>query len=70
MSEVEPLNHLGLIPEPAEIQSRLAALSRAQRVLRRLLRLSLTARREVDAAAQLSVLASLSSSSKEVTRDG
>jgi hypothetical protein len=44
----DPLSpdHLDLIPEPAEIHRRIAAAARSQRLLRRLLRLSLAARRE------------------------
>jgi hypothetical protein len=43
---MSPADDLDLIPEPDEIHRRLAATARAQKLLRRLLRLSLNAQRE------------------------
>jgi hypothetical protein len=45
-----PPDHLDLIPEPAEIQRRLAVTARTQRLLRRLLGISLCAKRERETA--------------------
>jgi hypothetical protein len=50
MSDRQSSDQLDLIPEPAEIQRRIASTARAQRLLRRLLRLSLTVRRERELA--------------------
>lgn len=49
MPRPEPPDPLDLIPDPSEIHDRIAAAARTQRILRRLLRLSLTARREREA---------------------
>lgn len=51
MPESQVTDHLDVIPRPDVIHRRIAATARAQRLLRRLLRLSLTAQRERESAA-------------------
>ncbi len=46
MPHLAPPDPLDLIPDPSEIHRRLADAARAQRLLRRLLRLAVAARRE------------------------
>jgi hypothetical protein len=67
MSEIPSPDHLDGIPEPAEIHRRIASAARTQRLLRRLLRLSLSAQRE-RAAVTHAHPASGNSAAKEVAR--
>lgn len=69
MPQAEPPDPLDLIPKPCEIQQHIATAARTQRLLRRLLRLSLTARREREANA-LELKARLTSEETEVAHVG
>ena len=62
-----PLDHLDVVPDPAEVHRRIAATSRTQRLLRRLLRLALIAQRERDAASR-SATPPVASNTGEATR--